>query len=164
VVAAPSIWHKDVPLKVVLFVWRLIRDRLPTKDNLHRRHVIDYDVLICVGGCGLIETSTHLFIHCNLFSLVWNLIFQWIGVVTTLPQDVTGFFDQFSLSGGVNKSRQSILQVIWFVTMWEILKERNNIIFNAEDSSIMQVVDKIKLLTFKWLKEKFATLPFNYHG
>jgi len=96
--------------------------------------------------------------------LVWNLIFQWIGVVTTLPQDVTGFFDQFSLSGGVNKSRQSILQVIWFVTMWEILKERNNIIFNAEDSSIMQVVDKIKLLTFKWLKEKFATLPFNYHG
>jgi len=36
-----SLWHKDVPLKVVLFAWRLFRDRLPTKDNLHRRGVID---------------------------------------------------------------------------------------------------------------------------
>jgi len=34
---ASSIWHKDVPLKVVLFAWCLIRDRLPTKDNLLRR-------------------------------------------------------------------------------------------------------------------------------
>lgn len=33
----PSLWHKDVPLKVVLFAWRLFRDRLPTKDNLYRR-------------------------------------------------------------------------------------------------------------------------------
>ena len=30
-----SLWHKDVPLKVVLFAWRLFQDRLPTKDNLH---------------------------------------------------------------------------------------------------------------------------------
>ena len=31
-----SIWHKDAPLKVVMFAWRLFRDRLPTKDNLLR--------------------------------------------------------------------------------------------------------------------------------
>ena len=165
VVAAPSIWHKDVPLKVVLFVWCLFHDRLPTKDNLHRRHVLDFDAQICVDGCGFIETSTHLFLHCTLFGSVWNHIFQWLGVVSVLPQDVTGFFFyQFSLFGGVSKSRQSILQVIWFATIWEIWKERNNRIFNANDNSIMQVVDMIKLLTFKWLKVKYATLPFNYHG
>lgn len=75
VVATPSFWHKDVPLKVVLFVWRLFRDRLPTKVNLHRRHVLDFDAQICVGGCGLIQTSNHLFLHCNLFGSVWNYIF-----------------------------------------------------------------------------------------
>jgi hypothetical protein len=52
VVAAPPIWHKDVPLKVVLFAWRLFRDRLPTKYNLHRRHVLDFNAQNCVGGCG----------------------------------------------------------------------------------------------------------------
>ena len=40
-VDALSLWHKDVPLKVVLFGWRLLRDRLPTKDNLLWRGVID---------------------------------------------------------------------------------------------------------------------------
>jgi hypothetical protein len=35
-VTSKTLWHKDIPLKVVLFVWRLFRDRLPTKDNLFR--------------------------------------------------------------------------------------------------------------------------------
>jgi hypothetical protein len=164
IAAAPSIWHKDVPLKVVLFVWHLFRDRLPTRDNLHRRRVIDSDAQSCVGGCGVIETSTHLFFHCNLFSSVWNHIFLWLGVVTAMPHDVTGHFNQFSHLGGFSKSRHSITQVIWYATVWEIWKERNNRIFNAKASSILQVVDRIKLLTFQWLKVKFATLPFNYHG
>ena len=43
-------------------------------------------------------------------------------------------------------------------------KDRNNKIFNATDSSVLQVVDRIKLLIFTWLKVKFTTLPFNYHG
>ncbi|XP_039683850.1 uncharacterized protein [Medicago truncatula] len=40
-------WHKDVPLKVVMFVWRLFRDRLPTKDDLFRRGVIATDARLC---------------------------------------------------------------------------------------------------------------------
>jgi len=35
------IWHKQVPLKVSIFAWRLLRDRLPTKSNLVMRGVID---------------------------------------------------------------------------------------------------------------------------
>lgn len=142
----------------------LFCDWLPTKNNLHRRNVLEFDAQICVAGCGFIETSNQLFLHCNFFGLVWNVIFQWLGVVTTLPHDVKGHFNQFSFLCGVSKSRQSILQVILFATMWEIWKEMNNRIFNAKDNSIMQVVDKIKLLNFKWLKVKFVTLPFNYHG
>ncbi|PNY16833.1 hypothetical protein L195_g013560 [Trifolium pratense] len=32
--AANLIWHKQVPLKVPVLAWRLLRDRLPTKSNL----------------------------------------------------------------------------------------------------------------------------------
>jgi len=56
------------------------------------------------------------------------------------------------------------MQVLWFATMWEIWKERNNMIFNAKECSILQVVDKIKALFFMWLKAKFVSLPFNFHG
>lgn len=34
-----DIWHKHVPLKVSLFVWRFLRNRIPTKDNLAIRGV-----------------------------------------------------------------------------------------------------------------------------
>ena len=33
-----------------------------------------------------------------------------------------------------------------------------------KESSVIQVIDKIKSLAFRWLKAKFVTLPFNYHG
>ncbi|GAU10877.1 hypothetical protein TSUD_425420, partial [Trifolium subterraneum] len=36
-VAAGLIWHSQVPLKVSILAWRLLRDRLPTKANLISR-------------------------------------------------------------------------------------------------------------------------------
>jgi len=105
-VQLPSIWHKDVPLKVVLFVWRLFHDRLPTRDNLFRRRIID------IEGCGLVETSSHLFLHCNLFGSVWNHIYRWVGVSAVMPANVEDHFIQFSHIGGATKTRRSILQVI----------------------------------------------------
>jgi hypothetical protein len=35
-----DVWHMQAPLKVSLFAWRLLRNRLPTKDNLVRRRVL----------------------------------------------------------------------------------------------------------------------------
>jgi len=56
------------------------------------------------------------------------------------------------------------MQVLWFATVWEIWKERNNMLFNGKEFSILKVVDKIKSFSFMWLKAKFASLPLNYHG
>jgi hypothetical protein len=54
------IWHRDVPLKVSTFVWRLLRNKLPTKDNLVRRSIIPHGSQFCVSGCGNVETTQHL--------------------------------------------------------------------------------------------------------
>jgi len=151
-------------LKVVLFAWQLFRDRLPTKDNLFHRQIIDVAAQSCIGGCGLVKTSSHLFLHCTLFGSVWNHIYRWVGVSAIMPANVADHFNQFTHIGGAAKSRQSILKVIWFATTWVIWKERNNRSFNTLQSPISQVVDKIKAVTFRWLKVRTASLPFNYHG
>jgi hypothetical protein len=163
-VASSSLWNKDIPLKVVLFAWRLFRDRLPTKDNLFRRGVIDFDSRLCASGCGSLENSSHLFLHCSSFGSVWNYIYRWIGIYTATPCFVADHFNQFSFAGGGTRSRRSIIQVIWFATAWEIWKERNNRIFNAKECSLLQVVDNIKATSYAWLKAKCASLPLNYHG
>jgi len=135
-VPVASLWHKDVPLKVVLFAWCLFRDRLPTKDNLHRRGVLDRESRLCVAGCGSIESSHHLFLHCNIFGVVWYFIYRWLGISAVIPTQVSDHFNQFSVSGGIAKTRCSISQVIWFATVWEIWKERNNRHFNDKECSI----------------------------
>jgi len=35
-----NVWHKLVPSKVSIFVWRLLQNRIPTKLNLVFRHVL----------------------------------------------------------------------------------------------------------------------------
>jgi len=159
-----SIWHKDVPLKVVVFAWHLFRDRLPTKDNLLRRGVINHDSRMCVAGCDSAESSCHLFLHCNIFGSAWHLIYRWIGVSVANPFYVPDHFHQFGFCGGIEKRQRSILQVIWFATVWEIWKERNNRLFKGKECPVYQVVDRIKFISYMWLKAKYATLPFNFHG
>jgi hypothetical protein len=59
--AGDLLWHRQVPLKVSILAWRLLRDRLPTKTNLVSRGIFTPDLHNCVTGCGGIETTRHLF-------------------------------------------------------------------------------------------------------
>lgn len=34
------VWLKEVPLKAFIFSWRLILNRVPTRDNLWKRHIL----------------------------------------------------------------------------------------------------------------------------
>ena len=51
------VWHNQVPLKVSIFAWRLLHDRLPTKSNLVIRDIISSESRFCVFGCGQVEFS-----------------------------------------------------------------------------------------------------------
>lgn len=54
-------WHKEAPLKVNLFVWRLLQNRIPTTYNLINRRVFQPNIQFCLGGCGLQEDIDYLF-------------------------------------------------------------------------------------------------------
>ncbi|GAU10896.1 hypothetical protein TSUD_427040, partial [Trifolium subterraneum] len=57
--AACLIWHTQVPLKVSILAWRLLRDRLPTKANLISRGILPVEDHLCVFGCGAVESAQH---------------------------------------------------------------------------------------------------------
>jgi hypothetical protein len=63
-VTADLIWHKQIPLKVSVLAWRLLRNKLLTRDNLAWRNIIDHDSQFCVTACGGVETTHHLFLFC----------------------------------------------------------------------------------------------------
>jgi len=94
------IWQKYVPLKVVVFAWRLFRNRLATKDNLFRRGVINNNSCLYVSGCGSLENVNHLFLHCSFFGAVWCHIMRWVGFSMVTPFAISDHCTQFSFVGG----------------------------------------------------------------
>lgn len=78
-------WHKQTPLKVSIFSWRLLRNRLPSKDNLVARAIIPLETQHCVIGCGDTETAQHLIISCPRFGSLRGLVRAWLGTPAADP-------------------------------------------------------------------------------
>ncbi|GAU51437.1 hypothetical protein TSUD_413370 [Trifolium subterraneum] len=158
------VWHPQVPLKVSIFAWRLLRDRLPTKTNLVTRGIISPAVHSCVSGCGAAESTHHLFISCSTFGSLWALVCSWIDMTSVESTSLWDHFVQFVSSAGGSRARRSFLQLIWLACVWVVWTERNHRLFRGPASSSQQLLDKIKLFTFRWLKTTSATLLSNYHS
>jgi hypothetical protein len=146
-----------------VFVWRLLRDRLPTKDNLARWRVIQASDTTCPTACGSLETATHLFMGCGTFSSIWYLVLRWLGISAVMPGDLRHHFHQFIHLAGLPRSTHLHLRVIWFASVWVVWKERNNCAFNNAVSNPSTLLEKVKLHSFLWLKSKQIAFSYNYH-
>ncbi|CAJ2670980.1 unnamed protein product [Trifolium pratense] len=158
------VWHPQVPLKVSIFAWRLLRDRLPTRVNLVTRRVLSSTASTCVFGCHEAESAHHLFISCRIVSSLWDLVRAWIGIPLVDSSTLRGHFTQFTFSAGVSRARRSFLQLIWLVCVWVVWTERNHRLFSGSAETPLILLDKIKLFSFRWLKSTSITLALNYHS
>lgn len=68
-----DVWHKYIPSKIYVFAWRLLQNKLPTKNNMSRRNIIPSTELACSADCGISETDHQIFIECGLADSVWLL-------------------------------------------------------------------------------------------
>jgi len=57
----------------------MLRERLPTKENLAIRVIIPSEARLCVAGCGHVKDTTHLFLSCSTFGAIWPLVRGWLG-------------------------------------------------------------------------------------
>jgi len=55
----------------------------------------------------------------------------------------------------------TFLKVIWHATVWVLLKERNNRIFNSNIQDVVQLLETVKFMSFSWLKAKSLTSAFS---
>jgi len=121
-----NVWHRLIPANVSLFVWRLLRNRLPTKDNLVRRRVLPLDSAVCVSGCGEQKSANHLFLKCVHLSSIWSQVWLWLGISSVLPGDIRHHLRQFSNMAGLPRATYIFMKIIWFASVWVLWKERNN--------------------------------------
>ncbi|GAU34179.1 hypothetical protein TSUD_162800 [Trifolium subterraneum] len=154
-----NIWDSPAPLKVVVFSWRLLHDRVPTKENLIVRGVLPRESSGSCVWCGDIrESSAHLFLHCKVALVVWYEIFRWLGVVIVIPPNLFTLFDYFSDSARSKKSKKGFL-LVWHSVIWTIWKARNNQIFNNVTSDPFELVESAKVLSWRWSADRLHISP-----
>ncbi|XP_024632198.1 uncharacterized protein [Medicago truncatula] len=158
-----DVWHKLIPSKVSLFVWRLLRDRLPTKDNLARRRVIPAANTTCSAICDNLETARHLFLECNVLSSIWPSVLHWLGSSAVLPGELRHHLNQFIHMAGLPRFTHIHLKIISFASVWVIWKEGNNRIFNNAACNPSSLLEKIKFNSYLWLKSKQTAFSYSYH-
>jgi len=158
-----DIWHKQVPLKINVFAWRFIRNRLPTKDNLVRRWVLHINDNVCVRGCGSLETVEHLFLGCDIFTSVWSLVLQWMHISFVAPTTIRDHLFQFAHLARFPRSSHLFFQIIWLACVWVNWKEMNNRVFNQKALDSHAISNKVKLLSFTWVKTNMPAFVFADH-
>ncbi|GKB17944.1 RNA-directed DNA polymerase, eukaryota [Tanacetum coccineum] len=78
-------WNRFLSKKVNIFIWRDLRDRVPTRWNLSRRG-IDLDSLYCPTCDTSIETIDHTLWFCSLATSVWHRVFAWLDLQIPIHQ------------------------------------------------------------------------------
>ncbi|AES78311.2 hypothetical protein MTR_7g027170 [Medicago truncatula] len=56
---------------------------------------------VCVSGCGNIESADQLFLHCEVFGQVWQLVHLWLGVSSVNPLTISAHYLQINISSGL---------------------------------------------------------------
>ncbi|KAL5186989.1 hypothetical protein HKD37_05G012732 [Glycine soja] len=114
------LWKLKIPAKASIFAWRLIRDRLPTKSNLHRRQVVLEDTLC--SFCRIREEdASHIFFECNKILPLWWESQTWVRSLGVSPINTRQHFLQH-VHGKPGSQRYNRWKTWWIALNWSIWK------------------------------------------
>ncbi|XP_057418519.1 uncharacterized protein LOC130712718 [Lotus japonicus] len=156
------VWSAPVPSNVKAFIWRLLKDRIQTRDNLCKRQVLTRGEGSTCPLCRQEEeTSMHLFSRCAVSNPVWYACFAWLGVfsaVAASPRDQMLQFPFF----GINKNQKAGEIAIWMALVWSIWLTRNKVIFQGGAFDPNQILELAQLRAWQWLRAKVDGFMYSW--
>ncbi|KAL4569222.1 hypothetical protein LXL04_024857 [Taraxacum kok-saghyz] len=133
--------NKWVPKKHNIFIWRLMKNRLPTRRNLCNLG-IDVPCSLCPLCDQKEEDANHLFVECSISTQLWTKLGLWWQI--SRPSFVTCedpiFWSKYAIK---NKKEGLWLQVTVIAVMVSIWKLRNGVIFDKKKVEIDREFRKI---------------------
>ncbi|XP_057444445.1 uncharacterized protein LOC130736659 [Lotus japonicus] len=160
--AFASIWTVCAPSNVRAFVWRLLLDRLPTRDNLRRRHLLGEDDDARCPLCQQAdETSEHLFSLCPVTTRLWSACYAWRGMQSVLSASVREHFLQFPMIGR-SKKQQAGEWALWMSLVWTVWMLRNKVVFQGANVELENTSKLIQVKSWQWVKAKVDGFSYSW--
>lgn len=152
--ACAKVWKCDVPTKANVLAWRILINRLPTRDALMRRGLLDsiHDTC-CILCFGEEESTSHLFFNCVQAREVWKEVFKWLDTPTIQLQDPIQHFIRFGMMLKGRKLKR-LKHLVWIATIWGIWQTRNKVLFDGAVANISSIVHHIKQISWGWFASR----------
>jgi hypothetical protein len=157
-----AIWKCPAPSKVSGFVWQLLHGRIPTRNNLVVRGILVANGDVACGLCGeALETELHLFLYCEIATLVWMEIFSWLDVPFYLPHNLFSIL-HFFMEVGSKKGRKGMIMITAAV-LWTLWRCRNAVLFDNGTGTVSELVEAVKVLSWKWWMSRRNPAPCMFY-
>lgn len=145
------LWKLKIPSNALALCWKVLLNRIPTRDNLIRRQIQLADS--CCPLCGdHDETVAHLFFFCNIVGQIWFQVLKWLGISFVSPAGPKEHFTQFA--GLLSFNQRTGLMAVWISLIWNIWVGRNEVIFKGGNFNSMEVFEKGRMRAWEWLRAK----------
>jgi len=122
-----ELWNIKALPTVVHFAWKMLLNKVSTRDNLVKRgvNVLSSQCIMCGNGE---ESVQYLFYECNFTWTVWKICDKWVDLVSVSQNTPKEHFQQFRLPRSSTKGKEW-WRCMWIAIVWTILTHKNDIIF-----------------------------------
>ncbi|CAN1127140.1 Putative ribonuclease H protein At1g65750 [Linum perenne] len=143
-----KLWKVHAPPKTKIMAWRLMRNIVPTREALTRRHINT------PGGCGMCDHDTesvwHLFLDCNYAKACWEKagLQQLVAHLDSTRDDLQSWLTAL-LNHGASQHTEKAL-----VLLWSLWRERNARVWRNERTPAFVVARLANESLEEWQKAR----------
>ncbi|XP_057444812.1 uncharacterized protein LOC130737058 [Lotus japonicus] len=160
--ALKLIWAALVPSNVKVFAWRLMLDRLQSRQQLLRRGVLHAHDDVSCDFCHVeVETTAHLMSSCPLLRGFWDVCSAWLVIPNVSLVSPCDHLLNFPCHGRTQSQKMGEI-VVWLAVVWSILPHRNEIIFGSVEFDKEALVDVIQFRSWHWIRHKMKGVGFSF--
>ncbi|XP_057415175.1 uncharacterized protein LOC130710037 [Lotus japonicus] len=146
-----AVWKSLAPSKVKAFAWRILLDRIASKENLLKRRVlVVHDQATCSFCSAHLESCWHLLFSCPVSNHLWQLGANWLGMDLISASSPREHFTQFKVGRNSTQRRASLS--VWLATVWTLWLGRNSIVFRSTQFNHEEALDLVKRHSWSWIK------------
>nr|GEX90708.1 RNA-directed DNA polymerase, eukaryota, reverse transcriptase zinc-binding domain protein [Tanacetum cinerariifolium] len=155
-------WNRSIHVKVNLFMWRAMLNKLPTIVNLDRKG-IEVDSLLCPICHEDVETVNCIFFMCDLSKVLWALLAKWWELDVLFCASISDWLSWLDSSSISSKARV-FLDGVGAALMWSLWSFRNRLLFSTPPPKKSLIWDSIVSYSFLWISSINPKTKFSWVG
>lgn len=142
---AKVIWGCGSPIKIRVFIWLALKDRILTYENLRKRNWPGYSGQLCPLCSFKEESLDHLLLKCSVIKPIWRFFMHLKG----FPGSLQAMWSRWR-ENSVAKCLRPVWDLISAAVCWCIWQERNQIVFLSTRKNHLGLLKEICSLISSW--------------